>query len=462
MNSQDPQPTQGAAKPTKAISRRTLVKAGATSVFAGMTIPPIYAAQDNVIKIALVGCGGRGTGAVYDAFTAKAGPVKLHAMADVFQDRLESSAGRLEKEFPDRFEANKDRRFIGFEAYKAAIDLLKPGDIAIFATPPAFRWAHFGYAIQKGVNVFMEKPTTVDGPSTRRMLALAAESEKKNLKVGVGLMCRHCVVRQELHDKIKDGLIGDITMLRAYRMHGPVGTALTRPMPKGENELPWQIRNFHGFLWASGGCFSDFYIHNIDETCWMKDAWPIKAQANGGRTYRDGFVDQNFDAYSVEYTFADGAKLFLEGRTMTGCHQEHSSYAHGTKGSAIISASGHFPTKARAFKGQNFVNSDIIWRGPAEEPNPYHLEWQHLLDAIRQDKPYNEARRGAEASLVTAMGRMAAHSGKVFTYEEALNSDQDLGGEVDKLVMDGPAPIRADAKGKYPIPQPGRTGKKEF
>ncbi len=447
---------------TPAISRRTVVKAAATSAFAGMVIPPIYAYEDNTIRIALVGCGGRGTGAVHDAFTAKAGPVKLHAMADVFSDRLESSAERLEKAFPDRFEANKDRRFVGFEAYKAAVDLLKPGDIAIFATPPAFRWAHFGYAIQKGVNVFMEKPVTVDGPSTRRMLALATQSENKKLKVGVGLMCRHCSVRQELHDKIKDGLIGDILALRAYRMHGPVGTALTKPMPKGQNELEFQIRNFHGFLWASGGCYSDFYIHNIDESCWMKDAWPVKAQGNGGRTYRDGYIDQNFDAYSVEYTFGDGTKLFFEGRTMDGCHQEFSSYAHGSKGSAIISQSGHFPTKARAFKGQNFVNSDVIWRGPKDEPNPYHLEWQHLLDAIRQDKPYNEARRGAEASLVTAMGRMACHSGKVITYDEALNSEQDLGGEVDKLTINGPAPVRADANGKYPIPQPGKTGKREF
>src|SRR5436305_560967 len=186
------------------------------------------------------------------------------------------------------------------------MDCLKRGDVVILTTPPAFRWVHFTYAIQKGLNVFMEKPVTVDGPSTRRMFKLAEEATKKNIKIGVGLMCRHCEVRAELYKRIKDGEIGDIVLMRAYRMKGPEATAFSLPRPNDEpSELLWQIKRFHSFLWLSGGCYSDFYIHNIDECCWMKDAWPVQAQALGGRHYRRlpgqtlDNVDQNFDAYSV-------------------------------------------------------------------------------------------------------------------------------------------------------------------
>ena len=190
------------------------------------------------------------------------------------------------------------------------------------------------------------------------MFELAEESVKKNLKVGVGLMCRHCQARGELFDRIKDGEIGDITMLRAYRIAGPTATASSPRKPADEpSELLYQIKRFHSFLWASGGAFSDFLIHNIDECCWMKDAWPVEAQALGGRHYRGDNVDQNFDTYSVEYTFADGAKLFLDGRTIDGCYNRNSSYAHGTKGSAIISESGHMPAKCRMFKNQNMTRT---------------------------------------------------------------------------------------------------------
>src|SRR5262249_46320580 len=181
------------------------------------------------------------------------------------------------------------------------------------------------------------KPTTVDGPSTRRMFQLAEQSERANLKVGVGLMCRHCTARGELFNRIKDGQMGDINLLRCYRMHGPIGHAFVGPKPDNMSELLYQVREVHAFLWASGGCFSDFYIHNIDECCWMKDAWPVQAQASGGRHYRGNNVDQNFDSYSVEYTFADGAKLYLEGRCMSGCQNQFASYAHRIRAAATIS-----------------------------------------------------------------------------------------------------------------------------
>jgi predicted dehydrogenase len=451
------------ASSRRAFLRNTGRVATATTL-ASMVVPKVHAAENHTIQLALVGCGGRGSGAADNAMSVAGGPLKLVAMADVFPHKLDRSYNSLVQKHSERMDVPEDRKFIGFDAYKKAMDCLRPGDIAIFATPPAFRWVHLTYAIEKGVNVFMEKPISVDGPSSRKMLSLADAAAKKNLKVGVGLMCRHCKARQELFDRIQNGEIGQITMLRAYRMHPPIGTAFSKPRPADENELMWQIANFHSFLWASGGCYSDFYIHNIDECCWMKDAWPVKAQALGGRHYRGDYVDQNLDAYAVEYTFDDGTKLWLDGRVMAGCHQEFASYAHGTKGSAVISTSAHSPAKCKIFRDQNIQRrgGDVAWAFPQPEPNPYELEWEHLLDAVRNDKPYNEVVRGTQASLVTALGRMAAHTGRVVTYDEMLNCDHEFAPDVDKLVLNGPAPIQADSAGKYPIPQPGITTQREF
>ena len=442
-------------------STSTLAAAGALS---GVTLPHVHAAENNTIRIALVGCGGRGTGAAANAMNARNGPVKLVAMADVFGDRLKSSYEGLKGQFGDKVDVPDDRKFIGFDGYKKAMDVLGSGDIALFATPPAFRWVCFKYAIEKGLNVFMEKPVAVDAPTGKRMLGLAAEADKKGIKVGVGLMCRHCRSRQELFKKVQDGAIGQIITMRAYRMHGPVGSAFSQPMPDSEDsELLWQIKRFHSFLWASGGCFSDFYIHNIDECCWMKNAWPVKAQALGGRHYRGDNIDQNFDNYSVEYTFDDGSKFFLFGRTMAGCHDEFASYAHGQNGLAVISSAGHWPSNARIYKTQKMVNSDIVWRTPKEGPmmDPYLLEWEDLIDAIRNNKPYNEVERGAKASIVTAMGRFAAHTGQVVRYDDYINNPHEFAPNVDSFDMKSAAPITAEG-GKYLIPRPGMLKDREY
>jgi len=449
------------------VSRRDVLvttgKAAAATALAGMVVPQVHAAEDNTIQLAIVGCGGRGNGAVDNALKSQQGPTKLVAMADVFEDKLNGSHANLKKRFDKQFDVPDDRKFLGFDGYQKAMDCLKPGDVVILTTPPAFRWVHFTYAIQKGLNVFMEKPISVDGPSTRRMLALGEEAKKKNLKVGVGLMCRHCDARQQLHDRIKNGEIGDLVLLRAYRATGPTGSAFATKKPDNMNELMYQIRNFHAFLWASGGAFSDFLIHNIDECCWMKDAWPVEAKGFGGRHYRGNYVDQNFDTYTTEYTFADGSKLMLEGRGMPSCHNEFASYAHGSKGSAIISSSGHSPAKCKIYKGQNIgKKEDVVWDYGGNEPNPYQLEWEHLMAAIRSDKPYNEVERGAKASLVTAMGRLACHSGKVVTFDDALNHTHEFGPKVDQLTMDSTAPVIADKDGKYPIPMPGLIGMREY
>lgn len=445
-------------------SRRQWLKntgqAAAATALAAAVVPPVHAAQDSTIQVVLIGCGGRGTGAASNALSVQNGPVKLVAMADVFANRLEGSFTNLQKRFGDQVDVPAERQFIGFDGYRHAMDCLRPGDVAILATPPAFRWVHFAYAIEKGIHVFMEKPVTVDGPTSRRMYELAKQADAKNLKVGVGLMVRHCRGRQELLDRIGSGEIGDIIAMRAYRMAGR--SAAVGPKPDDYTELLYQVRWFHSFLWASGGVFSDYYIHQIDECSWMKGAWPVKAHATGGRHYRDNAVDQNFDNYSVEYTYPDGTKLFYYGRNISGCHNEFASYVHGTGGSAIVSTSGHTPGRVRTFKGHTLDKDALIWAYPQPEANPYQLEWDDLIEAIRQDQPYNEVERGVRASLTASMGRMAAHTGQIVTYEQILECPHEFAPDVDKLTMDSPAPLQTNAEGKYPVPMPGIIRDREY
>ena len=448
-------------------SRRNFMKTSTSlAAAAGLTSTlsrSVHAAEDNKIRVALIGCGGRGTGAAETALHVDTGEIELGAMADVFENRLSSSYSRLKENHPKKVDVPKERQFVSFDGYKQAMDTLRPGDVAILTTPPAFRWVMFKYAIEKGLNVFMEKPVTVDGPASRKMFELGKLSVERNLKVGVGLMCRHCIVRGELLDRIRNGEIGDLLMLRAYRMAGPTGSAAATKQPEDmKSELLYQLSRFHGFLWASGGAVSDFLIHNIDECCWMKEDWPVNAVASGGRHYRNDCVDQNFDTYSIEYTFADGTKMFVNGRTIPGCHNEFASYAHGTKGSAVISASGHSPAKCRIYQGQNMTRNNILWEGPKSEPNPYQLEWNDLINAIRKDMPYNEVERGVKASLVTSMGRMAAHTGVKVTYDEMLNCEHEFAPGLETMTFDSPAPVRANAQGIYPVPQPGILTTREY
>lgn len=453
-------------------SRREFIKTtgriAAASALAGVALPHVHAAVDNTVKLALVGCGGRGTGAAANAMN-QSGPPKLVAMADVFDHRLKASFDSLKKKYNDQVDVPEDRKFIGFDGYKHAMDCLKPGDIAIFTTPLAFRWVHFAYAIQKKLNVFMEKPITADGPTSRRMLKLAEEASAKNLKVAVGLMSRHSRALQELQKRIQDGQLGEINLLRGYRMQGPLGSAFSEKWPGQPSELMWQISRFHSFLWLSGGGFSDFNIHHIDHLCWMKNAWPVKAQGIGGRHYRTTsnstpYVDQNFDSYSVEYTFADGAKLYMDGRCMQGAWPHYSSYVHGSKGMAIASKSGDCGLPSTIYKAQLPSRENLVWTSEIAEAekNPYENEWKDFIDAIRSDTPYNEAPRGVQASLVTSLGRYAAHTGQEVTYDEFLNHEHEYAPGVDKLTMDSPSPLPAGPDGKYPIPEPGVKTKREY
>jgi predicted dehydrogenase len=438
----------------------------AASALAGAAIPYVHAAGNETIQIALVGCGGRGSGAVANALSVKDAALKLVAMADVFPNRQRDSFNALQKQHAAKMDVPEDRKFIGFDAYKKAMDCLKPGDIVILTTPPAFRWVHFTYAIAKGLNVFMEKPVTVDGPTCKRMMKLAEDASAKKLKVGVGLMSRHSRPLQELYKRIQDGEIGEIILQRGYRMHAPGGYFLSLPKPAGVSDLMYQVQRFHSFIWASGGNFSDFYIHLIDHLGWMKNSWPIKAQGLGGRHYRQSpegvtYVDQNFDTYSVEYTYADGTKFFFDGRCMTGCNDIYNSYIHGSKGSAIASKNSDCGAPSATFKSQQPKRSDMIWQS-TDNSDPYQNEWDELVDAIRNDKPYNEVKRGVEASLVTSMGRMAAHTGQEITFEDMLNCEHEMAPGLDKLTADSPAPLSAGADGRYPVPMPGRNKTREY
>jgi predicted dehydrogenase len=457
----------------RSTSRREFLKntgriAAAGTLAAGIA-SRMYASQSNTIKVALIGCGGRGSGAAGDAMSVKNGPVKLVAMADVFENRLAGSYKGLKGQFGDKVDVPEDRKFVGFDAYKKAMDCLSPGDVAIFATPPAFRWVHFTYAIQKNLNVFMEKPVTVDGPTSRRMFELAKEADAKNLKVGVGLMSRHSRALQQLVERVQDGEIGEIILQRGYRMSGPIGSFRTLPKPKDANEILYQIRNFHSFLWASGGNYSDFYIHIIDHLGWIKGSWPIKAQALGGRHYRQSpegvtYVDQNFDTYAVEYTYADGSKFNMDGRCVEGAQEFYASYLHGAKRFAIASKSGDCGMPSSIHTSQNADRSNMVWQSevPRDQQSPYQNEWNDLVDAIRGNQPYNEVKRGVEASLVTSMGRMAAHTGQEITYDEILNCEHEMAPGLDKLTMDSPAPLRANAEGRYPVPEPGIVKDREY
>jgi len=448
------------------ISRRELGKrvgqVAAVSALAGIAIPSVHAAGDSTIQIALVGCGGRGTGAAGDALGAKGVRPKLVAMADAYEDRLDGSFNALSHHngLAGKVDVPPDRKFVGFDAYKHAMDCLRPGDVAIFATPLAFRWVHFTYAIQKGLNVFMEKPLSSDGAASRRLWNLADEASAKNLKVGVGLMSRHARPLQELQKRIADGEIGDIVLMRGYRMHGPVGTFRSPPKPPGLSDLEYQVRRFHSFLWAGGGCFSDFNIHIVDHLCWMKNAWPIKAQAVGGRHYRyadDGtpFVDQNFDSYGVEYTFGDGTKFLFDGRCIDGAQSVYHSFIHGTKGCAVASRNGDCGAPSSTYKDQAALPVHKLWQS-TDRSGPYQNEWDDLMAAIVNNRPYNEVKRGVQASVTTSMGRMAAHTGQEISFDQMFNSEHEFAPGIDKLTADSPAPLQPDAKGIYPLPEPGR------
>ncbi len=434
-------------------SRREFLKDtgrfAAVSALAGMALPHVHAAEDNTIRLALIGCGGRGSGAVANAMSAgglvlgddggtkraalsgAGGPVKLVAMADLRQDKLDHSYQSLSGELKDLVEVPPERRFLGFDAYRKAIDCLRPGDVAILATHAAFRAPHLEYAVEKGINVFMEKDFASDPGGIKRILKIGEAAEKKNLKIAAGLMCRHSSARQALIQKIRDSAMGDIQFIRAYRMDSSYAMP---PFPRGENELLWQLSPGHPyqFMWSGGGLFIELMIHQMDECFWIKDAWPVSAHGVGGRIPGSTDCGQNLDHYAVEFTFPDGTKAQVVNRCITNCYTDFVTYVHGTKCAAQFSGNIH-------------------------AVNPWQAEWDVLLSAIRQNRPHNETRRAALSNLGSIMGRAAVHMGRIVTWEEMMASNFQFCSNVDALTEKSPAPVQADAQGRYPAPIPGKT-----
>jgi predicted dehydrogenase len=376
-------------------SRRTFLKSTCGTV-AGATLTSAlaarsYAGEDNTIKLAIVGCGGRGTGALVNALSTS-GPTKLWAMADVFGERLQSSLG----------------------------------------------------------NVFMEKSFAVDAPGIRRVLQAGRKAEQKNLKIAGGLMSRHYPALQEAIVQIHDGAIGNIITCWAYRQHGPVGF---KPRVSGMSELAHQIRNYSNFTWLNGSFILDWLIHNLDVCCWAKGGWPVSAQGQDGRQVRTE-PDQMFDHHAVEYTFADGTRMFAQGRHIAACRGFSGDVIHGTTGSAVLGEGIRDP---RIYKGYNQTNENRIWQYEGQRANPYQVEHDRLFAAIREDLPYNETERCAHAAMTGILGRMAAESGQQVTWEDALASNLELAPGLDKQAWDSDAPVMPDENGRYPVAMPGST-----
>ena len=440
-------------------TRRDVLKVGGTvaaaSALAGMAVPPVHAAEDNTIRLALIGSGNRGSGAVGNAIAASGDrPIKLFAMADILEERLARSHKALSKAFGDKVDVPTERQFVGFDAYRKAIDCLRPGDIAMLTAHAGFRRVHFDYAVDQGMHVFMEKSFAPDPGGLKRMLRAGERAKKKNLKIAAGLMCRHSPNRKALIKKIRDGELGEVLFIQAYRMGGGGGLG---PRPKDKNELLWQAARpgSSHLLWAASGLMIELLIHQIDECCWLKDAWPFSVHGVGGRVPNKRDCGQNHHAYGMEFTFPDGAVARVDNRNISQCHGDFVTYLHATKCAAQFSGPIH-RSDVHIYKNQRLEKDDITWEAPKENKPLHQYEWEVLLDAIHNDTPHNETEQAIYANLAAVMGRAAVHSGKTITWEEATASEFKFVANVDELDYDSPAPVKADENGCYPAPIPGQ------
>jgi len=428
-------------------------KIAATSALAGIPIPAVHASGSDKIQLALIGCGGRGSGAVANAMEADDG-IHLTAMADLFEDRLDRSRQVLAKTFKGRVDVPSDRRYLGFDAFKRAIDSLRPdsGDVAMLTGYAGFRPQQLEYAVSRGINVFMEKSFAADPPGVRQVIKASKMAEERGVKIAAGLMCRHSANRQELMKRIVAGELGEIQSIRAYRMgsSGPL-----RPKPEDTPELEWQLRNFTKFFWVSGGLWSEMDIHQIDEICWLKgDNYPINAHGVGGRAFNNTDLGQNLDSYSVEWTFPDGVKAYDVVRYTPKCYNEFATYVHGTKCAAQFSGNIH-AGDVKIFKDQRTEPDNIAWQAPKEKFTAWQAQWNDFTKAIREDLPFNQGERAAKSNLTAIMGRAAVHMGRNITWDEAMASEFQFNPDTDKLTLESEAPFVAADDGQYPVPVPG-------
>jgi myo-inositol 2-dehydrogenase/D-chiro-inositol 1-dehydrogenase len=429
------------------VSRRHFLQSGA-SALAGATLlgalpleRSAHAAGTDLLKIALVGCGGRGNGAADEALKT-AGATKLVAMADVMPEKLQTGLGYLKRLHGEKVDVPAERQFTDFDGYKKAIAL---ADVVILATSPGFRPIHFEEAVRQGKHVFMEKPVATDAPGVRQVLAAAEEAKKKNLKVGVGLQRHHQQGYLEAVKRIQDGAVGDIQLLRCY-WNGSSRDGVERQ--PGETEMHYQIRNWYYFTWLSGDHIVEQHVHNIDVCCWIKGTHPVRAQGMGGRQVRNAKRHgQIFDHHLVEFEFADGARMLSQCRQIAGCWTAISEHVAGSKGSADLIAG----RKLFVVKGTN------AWRydSKQEQKNPYQQEHDDLFDAIRNNKPYNEAEFAAIGTMTAILGRMCTYSGQQIEWEDAINSKIELLPK--SFGWDAEPPVKPDADGYYPVARPGSS-----
>ena len=433
-----------AATQPGSIPRRTLLRgasaAAAASVLPGTTKSQQRPAGDAELRIALIGCGGRGTGAAKNALKA-AGKAKLVVMADAFQDRLDFSLETLSKAMPDLVDVPKERQFIGFDAFEHAID--EDVDVVILTTPPGFRPAHFEYAVAQNKHIFMEKPVAVDAPGVRTVIKAGRDAEDRGLCVGVGLQRHHSVKYLETMAAVEDGAIGRPLTARVYWNSSGVWV---KEREEGQTEMTYQMRNWYYFNWLCGDHIVEQHIHNLDVGNWVMGGIPVKAEGMGGRQVRTGpKYGEIYDHHAVEYTYANGAKMISQCRHQPNVKNTVREFATGTEGTVDFGSG-----RITGYDGSK-------WR---HEGNSDGFQQEHdvLFDAIRTGKKHNEAERGAQATMTAILGRMCSYSGRELTWEEALNSKRVLapGGHLGRLTFDTVPKSVPGPDGLYPIPMPGQ------
>jgi len=397
-------------------SRRRFLQSSAAAMSTVLASRPalgFHVAGSDVLRVGLVGCGGRGTGAATQALAADTN-VKLVAMADAFEDRLTTSLQQIKanKKVGHKVDVSPERRFVGFDAYQKLID--SGVDVVLLTSPPHFRPLHLKACVAAGKHVFAEKPVAVDAPGVRSVLATCEEAKKKNLAIVSGLCLRYSYGFRETVQRIHDGAIGDIRTLQATDYRGGIWV---KPRQPGWNDMEWQMRNWYYFTWLSGDFNVEQHVHYLDVCTWvMKNEYPVKAVGMGGRQVRTGPEYGNiYDHHSVVYEYANGAKLFSNCRQQPGCYNEMSSFAMGSKGVAEVS------------ERRLAISARDEWKYDMKKPdNLYQTEHDELFASIRSGKPINNGEYMAKSSLLAIQGRMATYTGLVVTWEQAMNSTEDL------------------------------------
>lgn len=419
----------------------SVLLAGAT-IANGVIARSAHAAGSDTIKIGLVGCGGRGTGATVQAMNTSGGEVKLTAMADVFPDRLQASYRSIKSAHNDKVDVPADKQFVGFDSYT---NLLKSDvDMVILATPPGFRPLHFAAAVAAGKHVFMEKPVAVDPAGVRKVLEATAEAKKKSLAVAVGLQRRHERKYMATIKALQDGAIGDFILARAY-WNG--SRPWLKERQKEWTETEYQMRNWYYFNWLCGDHICEQHIHNLDVINWLMNDYPTMAQGQGGRvTTSEATVGEIFDHHMIEYTYGAGLTMLSQCRHQRGCWNAVSEAVHGSKGHCDISGSKIYDENGKLLHDFGKLGAD-----------GHQQEHHDLFADLRAGKLPNEGEWGAKSSMTAILGRMATYSGKQIKWDDALASDLVIS-PVDKIVAFGSdSPVKPNADGIYDLPVPGKT-----